>query len=99
MPKAAKNHRKTYTKLICPLIVAAAACLLHNLKGASIGGTDVGFLQLLPLSAPLYCSSAVDTTLADSECYGLAGSDVRMSCFINKALVHVGSELAKLVLG
>ncbi|CAL5381453.1 unnamed protein product [Camellia sinensis] len=109
-----------------------SSCFLHNLKGASIGRTDVGFLQLLPLSAPLYCLvsavsiydlafgnlgllaitapfykgrngvvtySAVDTALADSECHGLASSDVRMSCFINKALVHVGSELAKLVLG
>ncbi|KAF5931093.1 hypothetical protein HYC85_031966 [Camellia sinensis] len=43
--------------------------------------------------------SAVDTTLADSECYGLAGSDVRMSCFVNKALVNVGGELAKVVPG
>ncbi|XP_028069472.1 uncharacterized protein LOC114271998 [Camellia sinensis] len=43
--------------------------------------------------------SAVDTVLADSECYGLAGSDVRMSCFVNKALVNVGGELAKVVLG
>ncbi|KAI8032368.1 Transaldolase [Camellia lanceoleosa] len=43
--------------------------------------------------------SAVDTVLADSECYGLAGSDVRMSCFVNKALVNVGGELVKVVLG
>ncbi|KAI7986461.1 putative transaldolase [Camellia lanceoleosa] len=43
--------------------------------------------------------SAVDTALADSECYGLAGSNVRMSCFVNKALVNVGGELAKVVLG
>ncbi|CAL5349986.1 unnamed protein product [Camellia sinensis] len=39
---------------------------------------------------------AVDTALADSECYGLAGSDVRMSFF---ALVNVGGELAKVVPG
>ncbi|KAF5947367.1 hypothetical protein HYC85_013324, partial [Camellia sinensis] len=43
--------------------------------------------------------SAVDNALANSECYGLAGSDVRMSCFINKALVNVGGELAKVVSG
>lgn len=43
--------------------------------------------------------SAVDTALADSECYGLAGPDFRMSCFVNKALVNVGGELAKLVPG
>ncbi|THG05336.1 hypothetical protein TEA_003009 [Camellia sinensis var. sinensis] len=43
--------------------------------------------------------SAVDTALADSECYGPAGPDVRMSCFVNKALVNVGGELAKLVPG
>ncbi|KAL7165135.1 hypothetical protein ACSBR2_040918 [Camellia fascicularis] len=43
--------------------------------------------------------SAVDTALADSECYGLAGPDFLMSCFVNKALVNVGGELAKLVPG
>ncbi|KAM7525610.1 hypothetical protein LguiA_015512 [Lonicera macranthoides] len=43
--------------------------------------------------------SAVDTALSDSECYGLEGSDVRMSCFFNKALVNIGGDLAKLVPG
>ncbi|CAI9093774.1 OLC1v1029345C1 [Oldenlandia corymbosa var. corymbosa] len=43
--------------------------------------------------------SAVDTALADSACYGLENSDLRMSCFFNKALVNVGSDLAELVPG
>ncbi|KAL8525184.1 hypothetical protein ACS0TY_014709 [Phlomoides rotata] len=43
--------------------------------------------------------SAVDTALADSECYGLEKSDDRMSCFFDKALVNVGGDLAKLVPG
>ncbi|XP_059657476.1 uncharacterized protein LOC132304011 [Cornus florida] len=43
--------------------------------------------------------SAVDTALADSECYGLESSDIQMSCFFNKALVNVGGEMAKLVPG
>ncbi|XP_057773557.1 uncharacterized protein LOC130992823 isoform X2 [Salvia miltiorrhiza] len=43
--------------------------------------------------------SAVDTALADSECYGLEKSDDRLSCFFNKALVNVGGDLAKLVPG
>ncbi|KAL3499528.1 hypothetical protein ACH5RR_038621 [Cinchona calisaya] len=43
--------------------------------------------------------SAVDTALADSECYALENSNLRMSCFFNKALVNVGSDLAKLVPG
>lgn len=43
--------------------------------------------------------SAVDTALADSECYGFENSDARMSCFFNKALVNVGGDLAKLVPG
>lgn len=42
---------------------------------------------------------AVETALADRECYGLESSDVRMSCFFNKALVNVGADLAKLVPG
>jgi len=42
---------------------------------------------------------AVDTALADSECYGIESSDVRMSCFFNKALVNIGGDLAKLVPG
>ncbi|KAJ8526802.1 hypothetical protein K7X08_029279 [Anisodus acutangulus] len=43
--------------------------------------------------------SAVDRALADSECYGLENSDIQMSCFFNKALAHVGGDLAKLVPG
>ncbi|KAK6138684.1 hypothetical protein DH2020_027574 [Rehmannia glutinosa] len=58
---------------------------------------------LSPLSSALSASSsiqsAVDTALADSGCYGLGNSDDRMSCFLNKALVNVGGDLAKLVPG
>ncbi|KAK6138670.1 hypothetical protein DH2020_027585 [Rehmannia glutinosa] len=43
--------------------------------------------------------SAVDTALADSECYSLQKPDDRMSCFFDKALVNVGGDLAKLVPG
>lgn len=43
--------------------------------------------------------SAVDTALADSECASIDKSDVRLSCFFNKALVNVGADLAKLVPG
>ncbi|KAL3818193.1 hypothetical protein ACJIZ3_004098 [Penstemon smallii] len=43
--------------------------------------------------------SAVDTALADSMCYGFEKPDDRMSCFINKALVNVGGDLARLVPG
>ncbi|CBI31886.3 unnamed protein product, partial [Vitis vinifera] len=43
--------------------------------------------------------SAVETALADSVCYGLESPDARMSCFFNKALVKVGSDLVKLVPG
>lgn len=43
--------------------------------------------------------SAVDRALSDSECYGLENSDLQMSCFFNKALAHVGGDLAKLVPG
>lgn len=35
----------------------------------------------------------------DSVCYGLESPDARMSCFFNKALVKVGSDLVKLVPG
>ncbi|XP_057976630.1 uncharacterized protein LOC131163850 [Malania oleifera] len=42
--------------------------------------------------------SAVETALADSQCYA-AESSVRLSCFFNKALVNVGADLAKLVPG
>ncbi|KAJ9706836.1 hypothetical protein PVL29_002014 [Vitis rotundifolia] len=43
--------------------------------------------------------SAVETALADSVCYGFESPDARMSCFFNKALVNVGSDLVKLVPG
>ncbi|XP_042025146.1 transaldolase-like isoform X2 [Salvia splendens] len=43
--------------------------------------------------------SAVDTALADSECYAFEKSDDRVCCFVNKALVNVGGDLAKLVPG
>ncbi|KAG9452408.1 hypothetical protein H6P81_005312 [Aristolochia fimbriata] len=42
---------------------------------------------------------AIDTALVDGECYTLEDSNARLSCFYNKALVHVGAELAKLVPG
>ncbi|OVA13136.1 Transaldolase [Macleaya cordata] len=43
--------------------------------------------------------SAIETALADSECYAEENSNSRLSCFSNKALVNVGSDLAKLVPG
>ncbi|KAJ1379613.1 Transaldolase/Fructose-6-phosphate aldolase [Sesbania bispinosa] len=43
--------------------------------------------------------NAVDMALADSECNGLENPDARLSCFVNKALVNVGSDMAKLVPG
>ncbi|KAK2978504.1 hypothetical protein RJ640_027281 [Escallonia rubra] len=42
---------------------------------------------------------AVDTALSDRDCYGLESADAQMSCFVNKALVNVGGDLAKLVPG
>ncbi|XP_076920727.1 uncharacterized protein LOC143581929, partial [Bidens hawaiensis] len=42
---------------------------------------------------------AVDTALADKECYGVETPNARMTCFVNKALVNVGAELSKLVPG
>ncbi|CAK8562775.1 unnamed protein product [Lathyrus sativus] len=43
--------------------------------------------------------NAVDMALADSECYGLEIPNARLSCFATKALVNVGSDMAKLVPG
>ncbi|OAY62935.1 Transaldolase [Ananas comosus] len=43
--------------------------------------------------------SAIETALADSECYEQDKSCSRMTCFLNKALVNVGADLAKLVPG
>ncbi|KAK7855596.1 uncharacterized protein LOC112020340 isoform X2 [Quercus suber] len=43
--------------------------------------------------------NAVEMALADSTCYGLQNADLRLSCFVNKALVNVGGDLAKLVPG
>ncbi|XP_020114499.1 uncharacterized protein LOC109728499 [Ananas comosus] len=43
--------------------------------------------------------SAIETALADSECYEQDKSSSRMTCFLNKALVNVGADLAKLVPG
>ncbi|PRQ22872.1 putative transaldolase [Rosa chinensis] len=37
--------------------------------------------------------------LADSECNKHENSELRLSCFCNKALVNVGTDLAKLVPG
>ena len=43
--------------------------------------------------------NAVDMALADSGCCKLENSELRLSCFCNKALVNVGGDLAKLVPG
>ncbi|KAK0586566.1 hypothetical protein LWI29_008975 [Acer saccharum] len=43
--------------------------------------------------------NAVDMSLADSSCCKLENSELRLSCFFNKALVNVGGDLAKLVPG
>ncbi|THU52043.1 hypothetical protein C4D60_Mb06t37430 [Musa balbisiana] len=43
--------------------------------------------------------SAIETALADSECYGRENSSDRLSCFSNKALVNVGADLARFVPG
>uniref|UniRef100_A0A1D1ZBT2 transaldolase n=1 Tax=Anthurium amnicola TaxID=1678845 RepID=A0A1D1ZBT2_9ARAE len=43
--------------------------------------------------------SAIETALADSECYEQEDSKTRLSCFFNKALVNVGADLSKLVPG
>ncbi|VVA32834.1 PREDICTED: transaldolase, partial [Prunus dulcis] len=43
--------------------------------------------------------NAVDMALADSECNKHENSELRLSCFSNKALVNVGGYLAKLVPG
>ncbi|KAG8495959.1 hypothetical protein CXB51_009390 [Gossypium anomalum] len=43
--------------------------------------------------------NAVDMALADSTCSSLDNPELRLSCFVNKALVNVGGDLAKLVPG
>ncbi|KAG7956877.1 hypothetical protein I3843_11G146500 [Carya illinoinensis] len=43
--------------------------------------------------------NAIEMSLADSGCYGLENSELRLLCFFNKALVNVGGDLAKLVPG
>ncbi|CAH9086194.1 unnamed protein product [Cuscuta europaea] len=43
--------------------------------------------------------SAVDTALADPDCYRVEDKNARMSRFFNKALVNVGGDLAKFVPG
>ncbi|KAL5551114.1 hypothetical protein UlMin_001290 [Ulmus minor] len=43
--------------------------------------------------------NAIEMALADSECYALEKSELRLPCFHNKALVNVGGDLAKLVPG
>ncbi|KAG5539810.1 hypothetical protein RHGRI_020131 [Rhododendron griersonianum] len=43
--------------------------------------------------------NAVDLALSDTQCYGQQGSDNKVSCFFNKALVNVGGDLTKLVPG
>uniref|UniRef100_A0A0D6R4T4 transaldolase n=1 Tax=Araucaria cunninghamii TaxID=56994 RepID=A0A0D6R4T4_ARACU len=42
---------------------------------------------------------AIETALADSECYSQEEGSDRLSCIFNKALVNVGAELAKIVPG
>ncbi|KAH9607151.1 hypothetical protein KSS87_005076 [Heliosperma pusillum] len=55
-------------------------------------------LGILSLPDTIF-KSAVDTALADNECARIERPDIRMSCFFNKALVNVGTDLAKLVPG
>ncbi|KAJ8650044.1 hypothetical protein MRB53_003067 [Persea americana] len=43
--------------------------------------------------------SAIETALADGECFTQEDSNIRMSCMFNKALVNVGADLTKLVPG
>ncbi|KAM7259950.1 hypothetical protein ACFE04_015691 [Oxalis oulophora] len=43
--------------------------------------------------------NSVDMALADSACSGLDNPELRLSCFVDKALVNVGADLAKLVPG
>lgn len=43
--------------------------------------------------------SVMETALVDLVCYGLESPNARMSCFLNKALVNIGSDLMKLVPG
>ncbi|XP_038687139.1 transaldolase isoform X2 [Tripterygium wilfordii] len=43
--------------------------------------------------------NAVDMSLADSGCSELDNPELRLSCFVNKALVNVGGDLVKLVPG
>ncbi|XP_074558761.1 uncharacterized protein LOC141814715 [Curcuma longa] len=43
--------------------------------------------------------SAIETALADSECFGLENSSERLSCFFDRALVNVGAELVRSVPG
>lgn len=43
--------------------------------------------------------NAVEMALADSHCFGLQNTEMRSSCFFNKALVNVGGDLSKLVPG
>ncbi|TYJ41415.1 hypothetical protein E1A91_A03G019300v1 [Gossypium mustelinum] len=43
--------------------------------------------------------NAVDMAMADSTCSPLDNPELRLSCFVNKALVNVGGDLAKLVPG
>ncbi|XP_039140668.1 transaldolase isoform X3 [Dioscorea cayenensis subsp. rotundata] len=43
--------------------------------------------------------SAIETALADSECYEQRDPSKRLSCFYDKALVNVGADLAMLVPG
>ncbi|XWS61948.1 hypothetical protein CRYUN_Cryun07bG0168300 [Craigia yunnanensis] len=48
---------------------------------------------------PTAATNAVDMALADSSCSRPDNPQLRLSCFINKALVNVGGDLAKLVPG
>ncbi|KAK1273921.1 hypothetical protein QJS04_geneDACA012373 [Acorus gramineus] len=43
--------------------------------------------------------SAIETALADSECYEQKDPSLRLSCFFSRALVNVGADLARLVPG
>ncbi|XVF51683.1 hypothetical protein PTKIN_Ptkin04bG0204200 [Pterospermum kingtungense] len=55
-------------------------------------------LGILSLPDTIF-KNAVDMALADSSCSGLDNPQLRLSCFVDKALVNVGGDLAKLVPG
>ncbi|KAI3943935.1 hypothetical protein MKW92_023560 [Papaver armeniacum] len=55
------------------------------------------FQRFPPTAATV--SSSLLLGISNSECYAVENSETRPACFLNKALVNVGSDLAKLVPG